>query len=78
MANMPMARRFCVPIMAAADGILENNEYFDIALDFFRPSPNRIMLEPNLTRVQINSMDGMINIVYLFRYCRQLVIQTGI
>ena len=62
MANMPMARRFCVAIMAAADGILENNEYFDIELDFFRPSLDRIILELNLTQVQITSMDGMINI----------------
>ena len=62
MANMPTARRFCMSIMAAADGILENIEYFDIALDLSAPSPDRIMLEPNLTQVQINSMDGMINI----------------
>ena len=66
MANMPMARTFCVAVMAAADGILENNEYFDIALDFFSPSPDRIMLQPNLTRVQINSMDGMINVCVFY------------
>ena len=51
--------------MAAADGILENNEYLDIALTFFSLHPDRIMLEPNLTRAQINSMDGMINIFIL-------------
>ena len=66
MANMPMARRFCVAIMAAADGILENDEYFNIALGFFSLSPDRIVLQPNLTRVHINSMDGMINILYVF------------
>ena len=66
MANMPVARTFCVAIMAAADGIPENNEYFDIALDFFRTSPDRVILQPNLTQVWINSMDGMITICVLF------------
>ena len=62
MGNMPMARRFCVAITAAADGILENDEYFNIELGFFSLSPDRIMLLPNLTRVQIYSMDGMISV----------------
>ena len=66
MANMPMARTFCVAIMAAADGIPENNEYFDIALDFFSSSPDRVILQPSLTQVWINSMDGMITICVLF------------
>ena len=59
---MPEARRFCVPVTAEADGILENNEYFDIALNSAAPSPNLFILQPNLTQVQIISMDGMINI----------------
>ena len=62
MADMPRARRFCVPVIAKADGILENNEYFDIALNFAATSPNLVILQPNLTQVQIISMDGMINI----------------
>ena len=66
MANTPMARRFCVVIVAAADGILENNEYFNNALGFVSLSPDRIMLQPNLTRVQITSMDGMITILYIY------------
>ena len=51
--------------MAAADGIVENNEYVDIALNFGRPSPDRIILQPNLTRVQIVDLDGMI---FLLKY----------
>ena len=66
MANMPNTRRFCVAIVAAADGILEKNECFNIALGFFSVSPDRIMLQPNLTRVQITSMDGKINILYIY------------
>ena len=58
---MPTARRFCTPVMAAADEILENNEYVDIVLNLFRASPDRIMLHPNITRVWIIDMDGMIN-----------------
>ena len=73
MANMPMARRFCVSIMAAADGILENIEYFDIGLGFFSLSPDRIMLEPNLTQVKINSTEGMINNICVFIYYIDIV-----
>ena len=59
---MPEARYFCVPVTAEADGILENTEYFDIALNFAAPSQDLVILQPNLTQVQIISMDGMINI----------------
>ena len=51
-----------MPVTAVADGILENTEYFDVALNFAAPSPNLVILQPNLTQIQIISMDGMINI----------------
>ena len=60
MSNTPAARRICASVMAAADGIVENNEYVDIALNFVTSSPDRIILQPNLTRVQIVDLDGMI------------------
>ena len=61
-ANVPLARRFCVSVMAVADGIVENHEFADIVLNFAAPSPDRIILQPNKTRVQILDTDGMINI----------------
>lgn len=64
MPNPANMRRVCATFQAIEDGVAENVEKVDLLLAFSMPPENVVIIQPNITRVQIVSTDGK---VILFR-----------